>query len=378
MKLLVVFGTRPEVIKLAPLIHEARQRPASFDLLVCSTGQHREMLDQAMRVFDLRADVDLGVMQPRQGLAELTARLLQGLDQVLAAQRPDVVVVQGDTTSAFAAGLAAFYRHVPVAHVEAGLRTGDLASPFPEELNRVLLGRLARWHFAPTERAARALRDEGVAGPRCVVTGNTVVDAIRLVRERWQTAAAPQPVDPPFPGRELVLVTAHRRENQGSALRHICAAVRTLCAENPQLGFVFPVHLSPQVRDIVFDELGGAIANLKLCEPVDFETNLRLQSRSRLIITDSGGIQEEAPSFGVPVVVTREHTERSEGIEAGFATLAGTATQAILDAARDWLRRADAREQLAQRPNPYGDGHAARRMLDLLLEAKAAPVRGDG
>ena len=366
MKALVVFGTRPEVIKLAPLIHEARGRADAIELSVCSTGQHREMLDQAMAVFGLRADVDLGVMQARQGLAGLTARLLHGLDEVLAAREPDVVIVQGDTTSAFAAGLAAFYRRIPVAHVEAGLRTGDLSSPFPEELNRVLLGRLARWHFAPTPRAAQALRDEGVPAERCVVTGNTVVDAIRLIRERWAQAGGGADAQP-FPGRELVLVTAHRRENQGQALRNICAAVHQLCLRYPDLGFVFPVHLSPQVRDIVFAELGRDIPNLRLCEPVDFEANLRLQSRCRLIVTDSGGIQEEAPSFGVPVVVMREHTERSEGIEAGFATLAGTSTEAIVQAACRWLDQGDARRALAARPNPYGDGHAARRMLELLL-----------
>lgn len=366
MKLLVVFGTRPEVIKLAPLIDEARRHADAIELTVCSTGQHREMLDQAMAVFGLRADAELKVMQERQGLAGLTARLLQGLDEVMAAHRPDVMVVQGDTTSAFAAGLAAFYRQIPVAHVEAGLRTGDLASPFPEELNRVLLGRLARWHFAPTPRAAQALRDEGVAPERCVVTGNTVVDAIRLIRERWAQAGGAGD-EQPFAGRELVLVTAHRRENQGQALRNICAAVRQLCLQYPDLGFVFPVHLNPQVRDIVFAELGRDIPNLRLCDPVDFETNLRLQSRCRLIVTDSGGIQEEAPSFGVPVVVTREHTERSEGIEAGFATLAGTSTEAIVRAARTWLDQGDARRALASRPNPYGDGHAARRMVELLL-----------
>lgn len=365
MRLLIAFGTRPEVIKLAPVVAEIRQRWPRLELVVCSTGQHREMLDQALEVFGIKADVDLQVMRENQTLAGLTARLLSGIDDVLVAHRPDAVIVQGDTTSAFVASLASFYRHVPVAHVEAGLRTGDLASPFPEELNRVLVARMARWHFAPTSVAAANLAREGVDGGRIVVTGNTVVDAIHRIRTRWE-AGAPKGFVDPFPERPLVLVTAHRRENHGEALVRICAALRTLCALQPQLGFVFPVHLNPQVRQTVFAELGD-IPNMRLMEPVDFEVSLYLQSRACLAITDSGGIQEEAPSFGLPAVVMREHTERGEGLAAGFARLAGTASDAIVEASQSFLGDAALRASLATRPNPYGDGLASQRIVATLL-----------
>ena len=371
MKLMVVFGTRPEVIKLAPVAAEARRRAKDIELVVCSTGQHKEMLAQALSVFDLRPDVDLQLMQPNQTLAGLTSRLLDALTATINHHQPDAVVVQGDTTSAFVGALASFYQQVPLAHVEAGLRTGDLASPFPEELNRVLVGRMARWHFPPTAPSAANLLAEGVLPAHVLVTGNTVVDAIRMVRERWATGAQLLPVHP-FPGRLLVLVTTHRRENHGDTLLQICAALKILCARHPELGFVFPVHLNPKVHDVVMAKLGN-INNMKLIAPVDFDINLYFQSQSRLVITDSGGIQEEAPTFAVPTVVMREHTERGEGISAGFATLAGTQTAAIVEAAERYLADTTLQTRLANTPNPYGDGQASRRIISAILGEPAEP-----
>lgn len=367
---MVVFGTRPEVIKLAPVVAEARQRSDQIELVVCSTGQHREMLDQTLGVFGIQPDLDLAVMHANQTLSALTSRLLQSLDAAISQHSPDAVLVQGDTTSAFATALSAFYRHIPVGHVEAGLRTGDLTSPFPEELNRVLVARMAHWHFAPTPAAVDSLRSEGIDPERIYLTGNTVVDAIASVRPRWArpgTSVAVTAAEAFFPGRELVLVTAHRRENQDEVMRQICTAIRMLCEQHPQLGFVFPVHLSPKVRAVVHAEFDSAITNLLLTDPVDFETSLYLQSRARLVITDSGGIQEEAPSFAVPTVVMREHTERTEGITAGFATLAGTRADAIVRAANVWLADRDAKARLSNKPNPYGDGKAAQRIVGTIL-----------
>lgn len=377
MKLMVVLGTRPEVIKLAPVVAEARRRSDRIELIVCSTGQHREMLDQALSSFNLQPDLDLAVMQANQNLPALTSRLIQSLDVAIVQHRPDVVLVQGDTTSAFAAALAAFYQRIPVGHVEAGLRTGDLASPFPEELNRVLVARIARWHFAPTSAAVDSLRSEGINPDNIYLTGNSVVDAIAMIRARWAQSgqsAATTAATSFFPGRELVLVTAHRRENQGDVLRQICMAIHQLCEQHPQFGFIFPVHLSPQVRAIVHEEFALPIDNLLLTDPVDFETSLSLQSRARLVITDSGGIQEEAPSFAVPTVVIREYTERMEGITAGFATLAGTRTDAIVNAANIWLADSNVNRRLSNRPNPYGDGKAAQRIIGTLLGESVAAL----
>ncbi|OJA26968.1 non-hydrolyzing UDP-N-acetylglucosamine 2-epimerase [Burkholderia ubonensis] len=364
MKVMVVMGTRPEVIKLAPVVH-ALYREA--EVIVCSTGQHREMLAQALGVFGIRPNIELDVMHPRQSLNELSARLLARLDGAMAEMRPDWVLVQGDTTTAFCAGLAAFHRGIPVGHVEAGLRTGDLKSPFPEEANRSLLGRIAAFHFAPTDAAARNLFDEGIAADRVVVTGNTVVDAISLVRDGWAGQGA-GPVVPEWAsdGRPQILVTCHRRENFGEVLESICKMLRDLCARYDMYRWVFPVHLNPAVREPVQRELDG-IANLKLIEPVDYPTSLYLISRSSLVVSDSGGIQEEAPSFGVPVVVMRNHTERIEGVSAGFATLAGQSAAQIEQAVVAWLDDPARRAALAARANPYGDGLASQRIVSSLL-----------
>jgi UDP-N-acetylglucosamine 2-epimerase (non-hydrolysing) len=372
---MVVFGTRPELIKLAPVMAEARRRSPQVELIVCSTGQHKEMLAQAMAVFDITPDEDLALMQANQTLADLTARLMTGMDQALRKHQPDVVVVQGDTTTAFVSALTAFYRGIPVAHVEAGLRTGDLTSPFPEEGNRLLIARLAHWHFAPTAQAAKQLLGEGVNKERVQITGNTVVDAIEMMKAKWVNKPYSGEATQLFPGQQLVLITTHRRENFGEGLQNICQASRQLSQAHPEHVFVFPVHLNPNVRKVVLRELEG-IKNLQLISPVDFEVSLYLQSRARLILTDSGGIQEEAPSFGVPTLVLREHTERGEGITAGYATLVGTSVHAIITAAEKYLVDATGLQSLKLKPNPYGDGLASQRIVNALLGHQVEPFNG--
>lgn len=365
MKVMVVVGTRPEVIKMAPVISALRTR---VDVIVCATGQHREMLAQALEAFDITPDVSLDTMSPGQSLNILSARLLMALDETLAQIRPDWVLVQGDTTTAFCAALAAFHRDIRIGHVEAGLRTGDLVSPFPEEANRSLLARIATRHFAPTGLARQNLLREGIDAENVIVTGNTVVDAITQVRRSWKNGL-PQRL---WTGRvnanhPQVLVTCHRRENFGEVLISICKVLRRLCQRYGDYHWVFPVHLNPAVREPVLRELEG-IANLELIEPVDYHTSLYLVSQSVLVVSDSGGIQEEAPSFGVPVVVMRSHTERSEGINAGFATLAGQAAESIEAAVCSWLDNPGRRYALKDQSNPYGDGLASQRILASLLD----------
>lgn len=362
MKVMVVMGTRPEVIKLAPVVAALR---GAVDVTVCSSGQHREMLEQAMSYFALVPDIRLDCMRPGQSLNGLASRLLAEMDQVIAAQRPDWVLVQGDTTTAFCAGLAAFHRGVRVGHVEAGLRTGDLASPFPEEANRSLLARIATRNFAPTRSARASLLNEGIAAQTIVTTGNTVVDAIELVRAGWERTAPALPAALRHEAPQ-VLVTCHRRENFGDVMLGICRALRALCHRYPAHRWIFPVHLNPAVREPVMRELAG-LPNLQLIEPVDYPTSLYLISRSELVVSDSGGIQEEAPTFGVPVVVMRNHTERREGVDAGFATLAGQDADAIIAAAAAWLDAPARRLALRHRDNPYGDGRASERIVASLL-----------
>ncbi len=364
MKLFAVVGTRPEVIKLAPVIRAAKQQ--QLDIIVCATGQHREMLQQALANFDLTPDVALDVMAANQTLPQLTTKLMHGLTEQIAAHQPDWVLVQGDTTSAFIAGLASFYQQVKVGHVEAGLRTYNLASPFPEELNRQLLSRIAAQHFAPTQSAAENLMREGIAAEKIVVTGNTVVDAVKLIAARWQQQLPhfPAPLTEWLanPKQKCVFVTCHRRESFGAPLIDICRAIRTLCEKYTDHVWIFSVHPNPNVRETVFREL-QAVKNLQLVDPLDYEATLYLLSRSSLVLTDSGGIQEEAPSFAVPVVVMRQHTERHEGIAAGFATLAGTVPQHIIAAADAYLT---VQQKLKDLPNPYGDGNASERILQAL------------
>ena len=366
MKVLVALGTRPEVIKLAPVIAALKQR---MEVTVCASGQHREMLQQALDSFGLCPDHMLDTMSPGRSLNILASRLLEGIDGVLERERPDWVLVQGDTTTAFCGGLAAFQRQLKVGHIEAGLRTDDLANPFPEEANRSLLARIATLHFAPTRAAAEALRNEGVAENNIRVTGNTVVDAIELARAAWPSgvpASLPASIRERLDVGPAVLVTCHRRENFGSVMEGLCRMMSRLSSKYPGHQWIFPVHLNPVVREPVCRLLGG-LPNLLLTDPVDYHTSLYLISRAVLVLSDSGGIQEEAPSFGTPVVVMRHHTERLEVVHAGFATLAGQDTRAIEEAVDAWLGDEVRRSSLRAQPNPYGDGQASERIIGALL-----------
>lgn len=366
MKALVVMGTRPEVIKLAPVIVELKKQ--GIDTVVCATGQHREMLQQTLDVFGVKPDIALDVMTAGQSLNKLSSKLLSQLDEVLVVQKPDWVVVQGDTTTAFCAGWAAFQRNIKVGHVEAGLRTGDLQSPFPEEANRSLLARIATVQFAPTQRAKAALLDEGVPEAAIHITGNTVVDALDLAMNLETPEARKRRIRnvcPSAEGKKLILVTCHRRENFGGVLEEICLLLRQLTAKYSQYHWVFPVHLNPQVQEPVHRMLGD-VPNLSLINPVDYLTTLAFLENSVLVVSDSGGIQEESPSFGVPVVVMRNHTERQEGVEAGFAVLAGQDPDSIGTAVSHWLDNPERRDGLSRGGNPYGDGLAAARIVGRL------------
>lgn len=366
----VFVGTRPEAIKLAPVIAALRAAP-DFEPVVVSTGQHREMLRQVFDLFDIAPHHELDVMRPNQALAQLTARLLTACDETLAEVRPELAIVQGDTTTVLAASLACFYRNVPLGHVEAGLRTGDLRSPFPEEANRVLAGRLVTLHFAPTEKARENLLSEGAAPQSISVTGNTVIDALQMevarqgradvtgslseelasvVGEDWQT-------------RPMVLVTGHRRENFGGGFERICEALASLALRFPDHRILYPVHLNPNVREPVQARLSG-IPNVALIPPQSYSQFVALMRASRLVLTDSGGVQEEAPGLGKPVLVMRDTTERPEGLEAGTVRLVGTDVTRIVEGAAQLLENADAYEAMARAVNPYGDGHASDRILD--------------
>lgn len=363
-----VFGTRPEAIKMAPVVH-ALAASGLVDGRVCVTAQHRQMLDQVLALFDIRPDEDLNVMRPDQGLEDITAAVLQGLRDVFARHRPDLVLVHGDTTTAMAAALAAFYQKIPVGHVEAGLRTGDRYAPWPEEMNRKLVGALATLHFAPTQSAADNLRREGVPEADIHLTGNTVIDALLDVvgRLRRDTRlAAEQAARFPFldPAKRLILVTGHRRENFGRGFENICRALARL-AERPDVQIVYPVHLNPNVRGPVHRWLGGR-PNIELIEPLDYLPFVYLMDRAHLVITDSGGIQEEAPSLGKPVLVMRDTTERPEAVYAGTVQLVGTAVERIVGAAERLLDDENAYRAMAQAANPYGDGRAAERIRNVI------------
>lgn len=361
LSVLTIFGTRPEAVKLAPVIRELAGR-AGVRARVCVTAQHREMLDQVLAIFGIVPDHDLALMRPGQALPDLTARVLTGVSGVLAAERPDVVLVQGDTTTAMAGALAAFYARVPVGHVEAGLRSYDRYSPYPEEINRRIVGTMATWHFAPTARAAEALRREGVPEASIHVTGNTVVDALLATLE------ATAPPQWPFPrnGRRLLLVTAHRRENFGAPLEGIFGALRALVDRNPDVELAYPVHLNPQVQEPARRILGDH-ERIHLLPPQDYASFVHLMARSALILTDSGGIQEEAPTLGKPTLVLRRETERPEAITAGTARLVGTNPAVILAETERLLHDPAAYAAMARASNPFGDGRAARRIVDLLL-----------
>lgn len=368
-KFLLVIGTRPEAIKMAPIALELMRRPAETECCLCLTGQHRELVDQAVRAFGLRPDFDLQIMSPGQTLAEVTARAVQGLDGVLRKSRPDIVLVQGDTTSAMCGALAAAYQQIPVGHVEAGLRTGNKQHPFPEEINRVLITRLADWHFPPTEHAAGVLRNEGIDPSRIIVSGNTVIDALLWTRDhvRQPPAEIPPEIQDLVANGPMVLVTGHRRESFGSGFEHICQAIREVADASPTATFVYPVHLNPNVREPVHRILGNH-PRVKLIEPLGYQPFVWLMDRSTIVLTDSGGVQEEAPSLGKPVLVMRQTTERPEGITAGNAKLVGTQRESIVENLLRLLQSPDERHAMSRVRNPYGDGTASRQIVDALVK----------
>jgi UDP-N-acetylglucosamine 2-epimerase (non-hydrolysing) len=361
VRVVTILGTRPEVIKLAPLVAELRRTPET-EAVVVSTGQHREMLVQMLEQFDLETDVDLDVMRPEQRLSDLTAELVRGLGDTLAGLRPDWVVVQGDTSTTLCGALAAFYEGVPVAHVEAGLRSGDDRSPFPEETNRRLVARLARLHLCPTPRNAANLLAEAVPEETVLVTGNTVIDALIWAVERARLLAPPVPRTRP----RRILLTLHRRESHGEAMRRVCSAVRALALRG-DVEVVFPVHRSPAVRDVVFPELSG-VEGVHLCEPLDYLALVHVLDSCDLVLSDSGGLQEEGPALGKPVLVLRDTTERTEAIDAGVARLVGTSPAVVIDAAARLLDDEAAYAAMAHPENPYGDGFASARIVGALTE----------
>ncbi|VTR49906.1 UDP-N-acetylglucosamine 2-epimerase [Serratia fonticola] len=369
VKVLTVFGTRPEAIKMAPLVHALAQDDA-FESRVCVTAQHREMLDQVLRLFEIVPDYDLNIMKPGQGLSEITCRILEGIKGVLEDFKPDVVLVHGDTTTTMATSLAAFYQRIPVGHVEAGLRTGNLYSPWPEEANRKLTGHLAMYHFSPTENSRQNLLRESLRDDHIFVTGNTVIDALLWVRDRiMHNPELRSSLDQRYPfldaNKKLILVTGHRRESFGGGFERICSALAEIALQHPEVQVVYPVHLNPNVSEPVNRILKG-IDNIILIDPQDYLPFVYLMTRSYLILTDSGGIQEEAPSLGKPVLVMRDTTERPEAVDAGTVQLVGTDVAKIVDAVTRLLTDEGEYHAMSRAHNPYGDGHACQRILEAL------------
>ena len=377
MKVLSIFGTRPEAIKMAPVVKALETNP-EIESLVAVTAQHREMLDQVLELFDITPDFDLDIMKANQDLYDVTSRVLLGLRDVLAECKPDLVLVHGDTTTCFAAALAAFYQHIPVGHVEAGLRTGNMLAPFPEEANRSLVGRIASLHFAPTETAKQNLLKEDIAEDKILVTGNTVIDALLSVREKiknykpeqWAPKLPAHCIDKiaAKPGR-FILITGHRRENFGQGFIDFCTALKTIATEKPDWLLVYPVHLNPNVQKPVKEALGGC-ENILLIEPQDYLPFVWLLDKCDMVITDSGGIQEEAPSFGKPVLVTREVTERPEAVEAGTVRLVGTDPTQIIENTFDILCNDETYRAMSEAHNPYGDGKAAGRISSAIIKGQ--------
>ena len=364
-KVMLVFGTRPEAIKMCPLVLELRRRPEQFRTVVCVTGQHREMLDQVLRAFRVTPDHDLAVMKEQQTLFDITAAILEKLRAVLVSEKPDVVLVHGDTTTTFAAALCCFYLRIPVGHVEAGLRTYNIDSPYPEEFNREAVGVIARYNFAPTKRARENLLREGKAAGTVFVTGNTAIDALKTtVREDYR-----HPLLDWAAGSRLVVITAHRRENLGQPMHQMFRAIRRIMEEHPDVKAVYPIHMNPAVRRAAAEELGGC-GSIRIIEPLDVLDFHNFLARSHLILTDSGGIQEEAPSLGKPVLVMRDTTERPEGIAAGTLRLVGTEEDAIYRNFKELLEDQGAYDAMARASNPYGDGFASRRIADILGDGK--------
>ncbi|HEY61126.1 MAG TPA: UDP-N-acetylglucosamine 2-epimerase (non-hydrolyzing) [Anaerolineae bacterium] len=363
---LVTFGTRPEVIKLAPVVMELLRRNQVFNTIVCATAQHRQMLDQALHTFEFPVQYDLDLMKDNQSLVDLTTRAMSGLDKVIEKVKPDVLLIQGDTTTAMCGALAGFYRRIMIGHVEAGLRTDNKFSPYPEEINRRIIGQLADFHFAPTERAKKALERENVTG-KIFVTGNTVIDALLWVKDRVTKFPPEIPIDlnMGFAGKTIVLVTGHRRESFGEGFENICHAIREVAEHYPEVVFIYPVHMNPNVRKPVTNILGDH-PRIVLLEPLGYEQFVWLMNRSDIVLTDSGGIQEEAPSLGKPVLVMRETTERPEGIEQGNAKLVGVKKENIVNNLMMLLDNPELRMKMGKKRNPYGDGKASLRIVDIL------------
>lgn len=380
-KVMLVFGTRPEAIKMAPLVKEFQKNPTDFETIVCVTGQHREMLDQVLDIFDIEPDYDLNIMKQGQDLYDVTSRVLTGMRDVLMEARPDVVLVHGDTTTSTVAALAAFYQQIPVGHVEAGLRTHNIYSPWPEEMNRQITGRIAAYDFAPTPLSRKNLLQENIPDERITVTGNTVIDALHIVVDRIKGDAslsrslekklsdAGYDIDRLSNGKKLVLITGHRRENFGDGFINMCTAIKDLTAKYPNADFVYPMHLNPNVRKPIHEVFGDDLSNLGnmfFIEPLEYLEFVYLMEKSDIVLTDSGGIQEEAPGLGKPVLVMRDTTERPEALDAGTVKLVGTDYNRIVSEVSILLDDASAYDQMSKAVNPYGDGKACMRIVQTL------------
>lgn len=373
IKLMTVFGTRPEAIKMCPLVLEMRKYPDYIEPIVAVTAQHREMLDQVLGLFDIKPDYDLNIMKAGQTLYDVTTRALMGLKEVLEEAKPDMVLVHGDTTTTFAGALAAFYAQIPVGHVEAGLRTGNKYSPYPEEMNRKLTGSIADINFAPTDTSKANLLKENINPDTIIVTGNTVIDALQTTVKtdyRFEDEAFNQVF---ASGKKLILMTTHRRENLGEPMRHVYKALKTVLETHPEVEAIFPVHKNPKVREIVNEELGG-LSQVHLIEPMDYEPFANLMAKVDIVLTDSGGIQEEAPALGKPVLVLRDTTERPEAVEAGTVKLVGTAYEDVLKETNLLLDDAEHYRSMAEAANPYGDGRACERIIKTILAQNGYPV----
>lgn len=381
-KIMLVFGTRPEAIKMAPLVKEFQKNTSDFETIVCVTGQHREMLDQVLQIFDIVPDYDLAIMKQGQDLYDVTARVLVGMRDVLKTVQPDVVLVHGDTTTSTAAALAAFYQQIPVGHVEAGLRTYNIYSPWPEEMNRQITGRIATYHFAPTALSKQHLLQEGVKEESIVVTGNTVIDALYMVVDKIKNdnslneelkgilKTVGYDVTRLQDGKKLVLITGHRRENFGGGFISMCQAIKTLSEKYPEVDFVYPMHLNPNVRKPIHEVFGDDLSvldNMFFIEPLEYLSFVYLMEKASIVLTDSGGIQEEAPGLGKPVLVMRDTTERPEALEAGTVKLVGTDYDKIVNEVSLLLENQVYYEKMSQAVNPYGDGLACSRIVDYLL-----------
>lgn len=377
--MMLVFGTRPEAIKMSPLVKEFQKYPEKFETIVCVTGQHREMLDQVLRIFDIQPDYDLNIMKQGQDLYDVTAKVLIGMRDVLKETQPDIVLVHGDTTTSTAAALAAFYQQIPVGHVEAGLRTHNIYSPWPEEMNRQITGRITTYHFAPTSLSKDNLLQEGVAGEQIIVTGNTVIDALYMVVEKIKNdgilscelekvlKASGYDISRLSDGRKLVLITGHRRENFGDGFISMCKAIKSLSEKYPEVDFVYPMHLNPNVRKPIHEVFGESQrANLFFIEPLEYLSFVYLMEKSAIVLTDSGGIQEEAPGLGKPVLVMRDTTERPEALEAGTVKLVGTDYDKIVNEVSGLLDSQEYYEKMSKAINPYGDGKACSRIVKAL------------